>query len=356
MYRISIAILFALAMNVSLSTHAQERIKLSDRYLNAYEAYLDASCPLSGDDIHHFVYFARDREAIHGHPFIQVPRFEGAQIMYSWRTLEPTRDIYDFSVILDDYKYLASHGKKLFIQLQDATFMNRYVGVPDYLLTGEFDGGAIPQLTDEGVAEGWVALRWNPLVRKRFSLLLSALGKAFDGKVAGINLQETAIGVSHDQDTTFSPEAYVEGIKANMLAMKQSFPHSATMQYANFMPGEWLPGEDHGYLRSIYAYGEDIGVGIGAPDLMVRRKGQLNHALALMHEGQFSVPLGIAVQDGNYIGETGTDRILSDRENMVPLLHAFAKDFLGVSIMFWSFQEPYFSEDVLPCFKGGPLP
>jgi hypothetical protein len=128
------------------------------------------------------------------------------------------------------------------------------------------------------------------------------------------------------------------------------------MQYANFMPGEWLPWEDYGFLRSIYAYGEETGVGIGAPDLMVHRKGQLNHALALMHEGQFSVPLGIAVQDGNYIGETGTNRILSDRENIVPMLHAFAKDFLGVQFMFWSWQEPYFSEDVLPCFKVNPKP
>ncbi len=116
------------------------------------------------------------------------------------------------------------------------------------------------------------------------------------------------------------------------------------MQYANFMPGEWLPWEDHGYLRSIYTYGEDIGVGLGAPDLIVDRKGQLNHPLAMMHEGRFHVP-------GNYIGETGTTRVVAGRKNRVPLLHAFAKDFLGVSFMFWSYQEPYFSEDVLPCCR-----
>jgi len=335
---------------------AQELMDRSGRYIDAYEDYLDASCPLSEDEISHFVYFARDREAMHDHPFLQIPRFQGAQIMYSWRQLEPLRGEYDFSAIREDYMYLAAHGKKLFVQLQDATFMNNNVGVPDYLLTQEFDGGAIQQRTDEGEPEGWVAKRWNSVVRERFALLISALGTEFDGKIAGINLQESAIGVSKDYDATFDPEGYVEGIKANMLALKQSFRHSTTMQYANFMPGEWLPWEDHGYLRSIYAYGEETGVGVGAPDLMVNRKGQLNHALALMHEGQFSVPLGIAVQDGNYIGETGTDRILSDRKNLVPMLHAFAKDFLGVSFMFWSCQEPYFSEDVLPCFNGKPLP
>ena len=90
---------------------------------------------------------------------------------------------------------------------------------------------------------------------------------------------------------------------------------------------------------------------LGAPDLMVRRNGQLNHALAMMHEGRFRVPLAIAVQDGNYIGETGNTRVVNQRKNIVPLLHAFVADFLRVSFIFWSHQEPYFSEDVLSCIQ-----
>ena len=53
--------------------------------------------------------------------------------------------------------------------------------------------------------------------------------------------------------------------------------------------------------------------------------------LAMMHERHFTVPLGIAVQDGNYIGETGnTDEETKKKphNNMVPLLHGFAKDFI----------------------------
>jgi len=82
---------------------------------------------------------------------------------------------------------------------------------------------------------------------------------------------------------------------------------------------------------------------------MVTRKGQLNHALAMMHETDFAVPLGIAVQDGNYIGETNSEEVVSERANLVPMLHAFAEDFLKVNYMFWVNQEPYFTEDVLPC-------
>ncbi len=335
----------------AMSVSAQQWENPADRYIDVYLDYVDSTCPIPDDGIAHFAYFARDREAMRGHRFIELP-FEGAQIMYSWRQLEPTRDVYDFSVIRDDLEYLAGRGKTLWIQLQDATFYNRNIGVPDYLLTDEFDGGTIQQRTDDGRPEGWVAKRWNPAVRDRFARLLVELGREFDGTIAGINLQESAIGVSTEYDPSFTPERYVESLKANMSAMAGAFHESSTMQYANFMPGEWLPWEDNGYLRSVYEYGEGVGVGLGAPDLMYRRKGQLNHPLAMMHEGEYSVPIGIAVQDGNYIGETGSNRIVATRDNIVPKLHAFASGFLRVTHMFWSHQEPYFTEDVAPCFRA----
>lgn len=324
----------------------------ANRYIDAYKQYLDATCPLKNDSIKHFVYFVRDREAIHNHPFLKVKRFVGAQIMYPWELLEPEKGEYDFSIIREDYEYLLSHGKNLFIQLQDATFNPKYKGVPAYLLTEEFDGGATPQFDDNGVTEGWVAKRWNPLVQHRFALLLEALGKEFDGKIEGINLQESCVGVNSEIDSTFTPELYTESLKINMLVLKKAFPESTTIQYANFMPGEWLPWEDKGYLRSIYNYGEEIGVGLGGPDLMIHAKGNLNHTVAMMHERKYTVPLGIAIQDGNYVGKTGSAQINSseNHENIVPLLHAFAKDFLKVKYMFWVNQEPYFEEDVIPCF------
>ncbi len=330
----------------------------ANRYIDSYKQYLDATCPIEFDSIKHFVYFTRDREAIHNHPFLEVKRFVGAQIMYPWELLEPEKGQYNFSIIKEDYEYLLSQGKKLFIQLQDATFNPKYVGIPAYLLTEEFDDGATHQFNDNGEIEGWVAKRWNTKVQYRFALLLQALGKEFDGKVEGINLQESCVGINGEIDTTFTPIRYVESLKINMLALKKAFPNSTTMQYANFMPGEWLPWEDKGYLRSIYNYGEEIGVGLGGPDLMIHAKGNLNHTVAMMHEGNYTTPLGIAIQDGNYIGKTGTykeynkhkDKGVDGRENIVPLLHAFAKDFLKVKYMFWVCQEPYFSEDVIPCF------
>lgn len=338
---------------------AQKWKNPGDRYAEAYKEYMDADCPIGEDGMKHFVYFARDRGSMRGHAFLDSPRFSGAQIMYAWVHLEPSKGEYDFSIIEEDYQYLKSKEKKLFIQLQDSTFSPDFRATPEYLHTSEYDDGSFLVTNEQGNPAGWVAKRHNEKVRQRFAKLLLALGKAFDGKIEGINLQETAAAVS-EKDPTFTPEGYVEAVKANMKAMKDAFHKSTPMQYANFMPGEWLPWEDEGYLRSIYQYGEEIGVSLGAPDLMPRRKGQLNHALAMMHENSFTVPLGIAIQDGNYTGMTGADwengagpvpGVNQDRRNIVPMLHGFAKDFLKVKYMFWVNQEPYFEEDVLPCFS-----
>lgn len=324
----------------------------AEQYLDAHTAYDRATCPIPEDGIQHFVYFARDRDAIRGHPLLTSNRFSGAQIMYPWRELEPRRGRYDFSDIRKDLDYLAEHDKQLFIQLQDASFWPRYKPVPRYLLDEDYDGGATEQYFEDGTVDGWVAKRWSPEVQTRFAALMDALGKEFDGEIAGINLQESAIGVSAETDPSFSPETYAAGLKANMTALKAAFPTSVTMQYANFMPGEWLPWEDEGYLRGIYAHGEAIGVGLGTPDLLMTRKGQLNHPLAMMHEGTFTAPLGIAIQDGNYIGATNSDAQVADRVSLVPKLHAFAADFLEVDYMFWVNQAPYFEGDVLTCFGG----
>jgi hypothetical protein len=281
------------------SVNAQKRNK-SERYMDAYKKYADAPCPIIKDSIQHFVYFAKDRALIKDHPFLSHSMFKGAQVMYAWRDFEPKKGEYDFSILRQDYAYLRKYNKKLFVQIQDVTFNPKYKAVPDYLMTAEYDGGAVLQYNDDDSPGGWVAKRWNKKVRERFALVLKALGQEFDGKIEGINLQETSIGV---RDSSFSQLAYLTGLKENMLALKKAFPTSTTMIYANFIPGEWLPWDDKGYLRGIYQYGEQIGVGLGGPDLMVTRKAQLNHTLAMMHEGHYTVPLGIAVQDGNYIGD-----------------------------------------------------
>lgn len=309
--------------------------------------------------VHHYVFFGQDREKIReASSFLETKALEGAQVTYSWRQLEPGKDEYDFSAVRDDLAFLNSKGKKLFIQLQDVTFSESRINVPRYLLRDpQYNGGADKQYLIKGDDEehaavgGWMARRWDPAVQERFHKLLSALGKEFDGRIEGINLDETAFDIGTSGrlfPKGFSFETYRDAIITNMKALKRAFPKSVVMQYANFMPGEWLPGSDKGYLRSVYKAAKELKVGVGGPDLLPHRPGQLNHSYPLIRDAAGVVPTGVAVQDGNYedLNPKTGERVT------VPELLKFATEYLKVDYIFWCTQEPYYSGQVIPFLKS----
>ena len=309
--------------------------------------------------VHHYVFFGQDREKIReASSFLETKALEGAQVTYSWRQLEPGKDEYDFSAVRDDLAFLNSKGKKLFIQLQDVTFSESRINVPRYLLRDpQYNGGADKQYLIKGDDEehaavgGWMARRWDPAVQDRFHKLLSALGKEFDGRIEGINLDETAFDIGTSGrlfPKGFSFETYRDAIITNMKALKRAFPKSVVMQYANFMPGEWLPGSDKGYLRSVYKAAKELKVGVGGPDLLPHRPGQLNHSYPLIRDAAGVVPTGVAVQNGNYedLNPKTGERVT------VPELLKFATEYLKVDYIFWCTQEPYYSGQVIPFLKS----
>ncbi len=312
---------------------------------------------VAADAPKHYVFFGRERQRIAERTFLDAAAIAGAQLEYTWRELEPERDRYALQPVLDDRAFLERHGKRLWMQLQDVSF-SEHVVVPEYLRTDPAFGGGVARKYDyagndesKAVFDGWVARRWDPAVRARFAKLLDVLGQAFDGRVEGINLAETAVdfgetGRLHPRGFTY--EGYVEGIEAMMTAARRAFPRSTVIQYANFMPGEWLPWTDHGYLRAVYAHAARIGVGIGGPDLLPYRKGQQNHGYPLIAARRAGVPAGVAVQDGN----------LADRNPAtgarvtVAELYRFAVEDLRLDYLFWGTEEPYYSRDVLPFLRG----
>lgn len=94
---------------------------------------------------------------------------------------------------------------------------------------------------------------------------------------------ETAIGVSIPslRPAGFSFESYVASIKEITSKARRAFPHSCVIVYANFMPCEWLPRKDKGYLRTVHAHVDSIGAGVGGPDLLPHRRGQREHSYPL---------------------------------------------------------------------------
>jgi hypothetical protein len=312
----------------------------------------------SGEGPHHYVFFNRDRERISDAAFLGTKAFEGAQLKYTWRELERGKEGYNFSAIEHDLMFLNSKGKKLFIQLQDASFDPNIVNVPRYLLSdARYNGGADKQYSfkdddeEHAVPEGWVARRWDPAVQERFHKLLLALGKEFDGKVEGINLAETAVSFGESGrlfPKGFTPVTYRDAIIANMRALKSAFPKSVAMQYANFMPGEWLPGNDRLYLRSVYQRARELNVGVGGPDLLPYKPGQMSHGYPLIRECAGKVSTGIAVQDGNYQYKNPK----SEQPVTISELVGFATEYLKVDYIFWCTQEPFYSKDLIPFLQA----
>lgn len=304
-----------------------------------------------------FIYFGLDRERISEETFLGNEGVVGAQLKYTWRELEPEKDRYAFDAVDQDMAFLAEHGKRLFIQLQDVSFDESRINVPDYLLSDPaFHGGAALQyyLEDNDparpVPEGWVSRRWDPAVRARFAILLDTLAAAFDGRIAGLNLPETSIGFGTARlwPSGYTPGAYYEGILELMEAAAKAFRRSPVILYANFMPGEELPDDDRGYLKGVYEHAETIGLGVGGPDLLPNRWFQRQHSLPLIAARSAGTTAGVAVQWGNL-----EDRNRQTGERVsVEDLYVFARDELRLDFVFWGTQEPFYSRDILPYLES----
>lgn len=316
------------------------------------------AAPNNAKRLHHFVFFGMDREKIATtKSFLETNRFEGAQVAYFWRQLEPAKDQYDFSLIQEDLELLDRHGKKLWVQLQDVSFSERRNPVPKYLMQDpKYHGGSNHQYEfknddeQQPVVAGWASRRWDPAVQERFHKLLFALAKEFDGRIAGINFAESSVGFGWTgrlYPEGYTPEKYRDALVVNMKALKRAFSKSIALQYANFMPGEWRPTEDKGYLRAVYQAAKESNVGVGGPDLLPYKPGQMGSSYSLIKEVGGKVPVGIAVQDGNYAHvNPNTGKRVTIKE-----LIDFANDYLKADYIFWCTEEPYYSNDLVPFMR-----
>ncbi len=310
----------------------------------------------SQTQVQNYIFFNVNRYRIQEEDFLNTSQIKGAQLKYTWPELEPEKGKYNFDLIQKDLDFLKTNGKELFIQVQDVSFDTTIINVPRYIIQDpEYNGGVAVQKDlnkdeTEYVVEGLVARRWDKEVANRFHILLTELGKNFDGKLAGINLPETSIGFgTRDMfPVGFTYEKYRDSVKEKMRVIKTAFPNSVVIQYANFMPGEWLPYEDHSYLKDIYSYAKVIKAGMGGPDIKVYIKAQMNHSYKLIRECDGIIPTGIAVQWGNY------DLInpKTGKQVTVPEIYEFGRDFLKLDYIFWSTQKPFYSEKLIPFLKA----
>lgn len=306
--------------------------------------------------IRHYLFIGMDRDLLKDSTTWTNDAFEGVQIAYSWRQLETEKDEYDFDMVYEDLELLKRHGKKLFIQIQDAAFSTKWTMVPKYLIEDSiYHGGMNLQYKFESNDEtkyrvlGGVARRWDPAVQKRLHKLYKTLGEAFDGRIGGINTEETAadFGEGPLHPPGYSFKRYRDAIIENVMVLKKAFPNTVVMLYANFMPGGFIPGGDTTLLRSVYEAAWKKNIAVGGPDLLPYQRYQMNNSYQLIRESYQKVSSGVAVQDGTqeYI-HPKTGKLVTAAD-----IYSFAKEYLYVTYVFWGSEEPFLHSQVIPFLK-----
>jgi hypothetical protein len=276
---------------------------------------------------------------------VSRPDIEGAQVVYNWKLLEKAPGEYDFSAIEKDLAITERMGKKLFIQLQDRFFMREHRNLPRYLLEdARYGGGLAPQRDNPGENQpegsGWVAMQWKPEVRERHQALVSALAKQFDGRVLGINLPETAVDIDLTKDKTgFDCDVYFEAEVANIRHARRVFRKSQVVQYVNFWPCGW--GDERGYFTRFFDILEKEQIGAGGPDIVPNRPAQMKNSYPFLNRYKDRLPLiAMAVQDATLTYTNPETKKKFTHAEFV----AFARDYLGVDIIFWDVSSPWLKQ------------
>lgn len=271
---------------------------------------------------------------------LNKPELVGVQALYSWKSLEPAQGKYDFSKLQSDFDSVQAKGKKFWIQLQDRTFNPNFDPVPKYMNTPEYNNGSAATCDGEDCennfkVDGWMAQQWNPEVRKRYQALLSAIAKEFDGKITGLNMPETSIGVDQSANN-YSNETYFRGELENAGYAAEVFKKSYVVQYVNFWPDGWND-ENNRFTDSFNFYAEH-GVGVGGPDLIPFKKTQLQNSYPFLAKYHDKVPISvIAVQEPDlaeinpHTGKKFTTKEFVD----------YATNVLKVRIIFWATTSPW---------------
>jgi hypothetical protein len=255
------------------------------------------------------------------------PGFLGIQKCYTWRSLEPEKDRYDFAAIQSDLTFLGKHDRRLVIQIQTKTFGPGQNYCPAYV-------------------EGVYRTRWgsfNPIiwdenVNRRLNALYTQLGKVLDREpfLEAVVIPESATTFENADRAKlrYTTESYTRAVESGMQALAAAFPTTVVIQYVNMPPESTQPLAD---------YARAHGVGFGGPDIYPH-----DPVLTDPQRGVYRlyaslagiVPLGAAVQQNDYTQKAAFRGAAG--ETTVKEIYEFGRDTLHVNYIFWGTRPGYF--------------
>ena len=249
------------------------------------------------------------------------PGMVGIAKRYSWRSLEPSQGVYDFSVIKSDLAWAAANGTRLMVVIEYKTFNNAKAG-PAYL----------DALETRNTAGGYSLVLWSPLVVTRYNALIQALGAQVDSNsnFEGLANQESAMSLSGSALKAFhyTPELYRDALINMLSAATVSLPTSRVFWFMNFLVG------NQAYIGTIAAAVAPLGVVMGGPDVWPDNQALESRAYPYYTQFAGKMPLFIQCEDINYAQPHMTSGYKTKDWTMLEL-YTFALTKLHVNYMFW---------------------
>ena len=182
---------------------------------------------------------------------------------------------------------------------------------------------------DKPEGQGWVASNGIPKSGSATSNCYRRWPR-FDGRVAGVNLPETAVGVDVERDKTgFACDRYFAAELENIAFARKVFSKSPVVLYANFWPCEW--NNDRSTCRDFRVRARTESASAGRTSFRAPAQMKNSYPFFNQYKGKLAL-VAMAVQEPTLTYTNPKTKKKFTREEFVD----FAENYLGVNIIFWS--------------------
>ncbi len=249
------------------------------------------------------------------------PGVVGVVKRYTWRSLEPTQGVYQFSEIQSDLNWAAANGMHLIVLIEYKTFRDEKAG-PAYL--DAYEG--------HNNLGGYSMVLWNPAVYGRYNALVKALGALVDSNknFEGIATQESAMSMDGPVLNAFaySAEKYRDALISMLSSATVSMPTSRVFWLMNFIVG------NQDYIGDIANAVASKGVVMGGPDVWPDNKSLQSRTYPFYAQMNGKMPLFGQVENVCYSEPHMTSGYPTKYWTMQELFN-YARVHMHVNYMFW---------------------
>ncbi len=231
-------------------------------------------------------------------PHLSIMYYRG--LATRWDQVETSEGVYDWSGVDELLDYCRRRDISLALAIPHKMFRIRTRegenAVPAYMLTPDYDGGAMMATTAAG--DVWQVKIWNPAVHARYVALLESFADRYrdETRIAWVGtLDETATSIAPGTPGRPSNREYADAIIGYMAPLRAAAPNTLFVIGYNTLAGGQLDRIAQASVRYTF--------GMSAPDFFMYDRGSADQRAAF-RTYRDRIPLLPQVQIESYSGPT----------------------------------------------------